>query len=289
MMLAVVDVLMYLKAAGSLLLIPIVYPWFFKNPWQHLSKVHLVLALAALAGWTWHVLLQRSTFAKVCGLATCGLWCSTHAYKLGRIFASTRNHGVVDHVWEDGETTSLRLTMNRPVRIFPGCYFYIFFRRPLPFYNLLHGYPMMLLWSEPGQFSKGRATELSFLISQKGHHRLPLEHTRKGNSVRLDGPYGKDLRLQEYENVLLVAKGMGITGILPFALHLAGRQRHDDKARDPGARLRDSDEAVFRDLTRNVDVFWWLEHNGQENWVRDQLRALQELNSTNVSAFTFRT
>ncbi|KAG5756709.1 hypothetical protein H9Q70_000687 [Fusarium xylarioides] len=97
--------------------------------------------------------------------------------------------------------------------------------------------------------------------------------------LRLDGPYGKDLKLHTFETVVLTAKGLGISGILPFALHLAARKRHDNGLRDKSARLRDSSEPVFGDLSRHVDLIWWLEHDDQDRWVHDQLRSLQEVDN----------
>ncbi|KAK3377652.1 hypothetical protein B0H63DRAFT_477588 [Podospora didyma] len=270
-----------ITAAVSLLLILIAYPWFFWRPWRYFGKLHMILYLGVMAGWTWHILIQRPSTARVFALVSCGLWCSTHLYRLAWVFLFDRSHAVVEVCCQKGEVTFLKLKATKPMRVFPGCYFYIFFRGPLPLYNLIHGYPMMLIWSESNQFAKGRVKELSFLIAQKGHHDQAVACTQKGASVRLEGPYGEDLRLHNYENVVLTAKGLGIAGILPFALHLAGRKQHDDVARDEFARRKNSNNPVFRDLTRNVDVFWWLEHNDQEDWVKDQLRELQDLHEVN--------
>ena len=123
---------------------------------------------------------------------------------------------------------------------------------------------------------KGGVSELIFLLTRAhGYHRRLLKSILPGSRLRLDGPYGKDLKLHTFETVVLTAKGLGILGILPFALHLAARRRHDNKLRDKSARLRDSSEPVFGDLSRNVDLIWWLEHDDQDRWVQDQLRILQ--------------
>ncbi|OAA39638.1 hypothetical protein ISF_09847 [Cordyceps fumosorosea ARSEF 2679] len=90
--------------------------------------------------------------------------------------------------------------------------------------------------------TSGVAPELSFLTSHTGHHARSLNTVRKGQFLRLDGPYGRDLH---YEAVVLAAKGMGIVGVLLFARHLAERRAHDDRARGAAARLRDSKEPVF--------------------------------------------
>ncbi|RSL89865.1 hypothetical protein CEP52_014769 [Fusarium oligoseptatum] len=141
---------------------------------------------------------------------------------------------------------------------------------------------MMPFWGRPKQFIEGKVSDLTFLISRAGHHSKSLSTISSGHSLRIDGPYGKDLRLYRFETVVLTAKGMGIVGVLPFALQLAGRRRRDDEARSRHARLRDSSEPVFADFSRNVDLIWWLEQSDQDQWVADQLRSLQEVDTQNL-------
>lgn len=188
-----------------------------------------------------------------------------------------RTYAEVTRQQEDGYATRVTLKAARPVEFFPGCYFYIFFHGPLPFYDLFHGYPMMPFCADADHVTSGVASELSFLISHTGHHARSLNTVRKGQFLRLDGPYGRDLQLQSYETVVLAAKGMGIVGVLPFARHLAERRAYDDGARGAAARLRDSKEPVFGDLSRNVDLIWWLDDPQQEEWVAEQLKQLQKV------------
>ncbi|KAL6409089.1 hypothetical protein AUP68_05458 [Ilyonectria robusta] len=238
--------------------------------------------MAALGGLVWHICLQRSAAAKIHIFVSCGLLGSTHLYRLVRMFICGRTEGILDRPWDDGNVMRLQVNTNKPVAIFPGCYFYIFFTGPLPFYDLFHGYAMMPMWSKPDQYVTGKTSDLTFLISRTGgHHCKSLGSVLPGQRLRLDGPYGKDLQLHTFETVVLTAKGLGISGVLPFALHLAGRKRHDNRVRDKSARLRDSSEPVFSDLSRNVDLIWWLEHDDQDKWVGDQLRSLQQVDAKN--------
>ncbi|KAF5973969.1 hypothetical protein FCOIX_8547 [Fusarium coicis] len=124
-------------------------------------------------------------------------------------------------------------------------------------------------------------------VVQTRHHRRSLGSVFPDSRLRLDGPYGKDLKLHTFETVVLTAKGLGISGVLPFALHLAARKRHDNGLRDKSARLRDSSEPVFGDLSRHVDLIWWLEHDDQDRWVHDQLQSLQEVdNKVRLTSFS---
>jgi len=232
--------------------------------------------MTALGGLVWHICLQKSTSARIPVFVSCGLLAGTHLYRLVRMFVLGHTEGLLKKIWDDGNIMRIQLGTNKPVPVFPGCYFYVFFRGPLPFYDLFHGYAMMPVWGQPDQYMKGGVSELIFLLTRAhGHHRRSLKSILPGSRLRLDGPYGKDLKLHTFETVVLTAKGLGISGILPFALHLAARRRHDNKLRDKSARLRDSSEPVFGDLSRNVDLIWWLEHDDQDRWVQDQLRILQ--------------
>ncbi|KAF5571962.1 hypothetical protein FPHYL_28 [Fusarium phyllophilum] len=207
---------------------------------------------------------------------------STRRSGLVRMFLFGHTRATVEKRWDKEVVVQLKLATDKPVKIFPGCYFYVFFNGPLPFYDLFHGYAMTPFWGRPKQFLNGEVSDPTFLITRTGHHAKSLGCVSSGDSLRLDGPYGRDLKLYRFETVVLTAKGVGIVGVLPFALQLAGRRRRDDEARSRHARLRDSSEPVFADFSRNVDVIWWLEHDYEDQWVADQLRSLQELDSQNL-------
>ena len=87
----------------------------------------------------------------------------------------------------------------------------------------------------------------------------------EGKGLTTEGPYRKNHRLHRFENVILTAKGIGIIGILPFALQFATRKRYNDSVCTTKAREMNSDEPIFRDMTRHVVLYWWLENNSQED------------------------
>ena len=235
--------------------------------------------MGVLGGLIWHVSLHKSMRARIPVFVSCVLLGLSHLYRLVRMFLFSRTRATVEKRWDNDGIVRLKLITDKPVPVFPGCYFYVFFDGPLPFYDLFHGYAMMPFWCRPKQFIEGKVSDLTFLISRTGHHSKSLSTISSGHSLRIDGPYGKDLRLYRFETVVLTAKGMGIVGVLPFALQLAGRRRRDDEARSRHARLRDSSEPVFADFSRNVDLIWWLEQSDQDQWVADQLRSLQEVDT----------
>ena len=92
-------------------------------------------------------------------------------------------------------------------------------------------------------------------------------------SVKIDGPYGKDHHLEDYETVILVARGIGIAGILPYVRHMTYRRASKSKEHE-----------VYRRglITRKIDVFWVLEHNSQEEWIQEWISELQKRDSEKV-------
>ena len=125
---------------------------------------------------------------------------------------------------------------------------------------------MALSWK-----SNGFTNDITFLIRHKND--CPL----RTKTLTLDGPLGKDLRLQKYENVMLAAKGIGVTGVLPHALSLAQRRQHDNEA-----KKSESGKVLYRDNLRKVNLFWKLEDNSGQEWIGQQLSDLQKLDPANV-------
>ncbi|PSR84388.1 hypothetical protein BD289DRAFT_500131 [Coniella lustricola] len=124
-----------------------------------------------------------------------------------------------------------------------------------------------------------KTSELVFLLDMNGRvgSTISLSHNQR---VLLDGPYDNDIGLETYEAVVLVAEGGGIATVLPYMTTLAARRCHD-KRLNKSSRSR---IGLFRDRTRRVDLFWFVEDDGQIEWARGQLEHLQALDPDNVSS-----
>ncbi|CZR55712.1 uncharacterized protein PAC_05600 [Phialocephala subalpina] len=118
------------------------------------------------------------------------------------------------------------------------------------------------------------ARSLSFLIRPQSGITSELITRKSVRTVTLDGPYGKDLHLDSYETVILVAKGIGIAGILPYIRHMTDRKVLPDEywAYQYRRGL----------ITRKIDVYWVLEDNDQEEWASDWIKDLHELDGENL-------
>ncbi|KAF8846438.1 hypothetical protein BDZ45DRAFT_608980 [Acephala macrosclerotiorum] len=105
---------------------------------------------------------------------------------------------------------------------------------------------------------------LTFLIEPRDGVTARLTKENALRHLSLDGPYGQDLQLERYDTVLLVAKGIGIAGLLSYAKQLIWWK---------------SNTLQRRVITRKLDLYWELDNNDQEKWVGDYLRQLQDKNN----------
>lgn len=252
--------------------------WFVRRlSYGVFLKLHVILSLLALGALVWHLQLIDNLSTKVTILLAGGFWVATTLFRFLRTLY--RGRAEVD-IWEDGLAVRAQVRLRRPLKVYPGCYFYLYFPEA-SFRLIIRGFPMNVAWWNVSDAQgSGYSSELLFLLHRSGSI---FDLTKRAGSFRkvlLDGPYGQDLRLYEYENVILTAKGPGIVGVLPHALHLAGRRLHDEQHR---ARIhKDLSRTLYKDKTRKVDLFWVLDDNSQQRWLQDELRVLQKLDPKNV-------
>jgi predicted ferric reductase len=271
------------------------------------------MTLGVLAAMSWHVVCVSSFPAQVLAGSGVGLWAIYIAYRLYKTWIRGSSAKIIDI---RGDSTMIRIDviLNNPSRIRPGQHFNIFFSGSLTKY--LHSHSSVAFWHLPDvEHPCRQVSNVSFLLSREGDHTTALSRIAMEQRVRLEGPFGKNLHLRDFENVILAAKGIGIAGILPLALELAERKRHDEKIKDRiqviakqqeqlriGAEAGTNDpnrnlelrvklqeektlllkQPLFLDGTKKLIVFWSLELNSQMDIVKDQLSALQDLDPENV-------
>jgi hypothetical protein len=208
-----------------------------------------------------------------------------------RIKARARVEGIPDHdrelvnaanpkgagarALQQTAATCMKVELSRNVHIYPGAYFYVFFRN-MPFWRRHRAVPLMAfswepllsekLQSYPKHVSKrlagphgigdkrqpdhpssedcGFATKLTFLILNTPSLSKLLT---KDSPIILDGPYGPNIKLNRFDTVVLTAKGIGIAGVLPFILHLAYRKHHDQEQK------RSMKERMKEDIKRRSE------------------------------------
>ncbi|RXG41791.1 hypothetical protein VDGE_30543 [Verticillium dahliae] len=103
-------------------------------------------------------------------------------------------------------------------------------------------------------------------------HVFSIKDNKLNNNFRsralIDGPYGKEMNLDSYDNVLLFATGIGIAGQLSHVAQLL-RSYYDCGVK-----------------TKRVTLFWQVDAEIQLGWVADRMQQLLELDEKSQYAQT---
>jgi NAD(P)H-flavin reductase len=219
----------------------------------------------------------------------------------------------------DMDAVTVTVRLKKPIEVRPGSYFYLYLPSRWAKYNFLHSVTAMVYWYPP-EDGPGAVREVTFLLSRASYNAAIVTTLREGQFILLDGPYGQDLQLHKHQNVVLAAKGIGIAAILPLALDIGARRRHDDivrtKLQKISYKLREVIEQkgkapanelahilreekilieekeklerkrLHRDAIKKVDLYWSLEDNSQMSWAQKELQALQKLDPDHVRILT---
>ncbi|KAK9457089.1 ferric reductase NAD binding domain-containing protein [Dipodascopsis uninucleata] len=200
--------------AGALIVILAWYP-IRRYYYEVFKYVHIVLAIFFIVGSWYHVVLVELGYQQWLIVAF-ALWAFDRALRIARIFVNgCRKDATVEIVDED--VFRISIDYKTPTNIYPGSYIYIHFLLPTVFYQ---SHPFTA-YPEYGGSSKivvvGKV--------QAGMTRtIERAVTRAGGSMKLkvllDGPYGESKNLNRFDSVLLIAGGVGITGLLSVVLPL---------------------------------------------------------------------
>lgn len=244
---------------------------------------HCLFALTAVVALYKHLEYTRSKASVFPGVALL-LWGSNTImrmikmayHNIGGSRDDKNDQAAITHYFHtlpiDGVSAiRMEIKPRHPLKIQPGQYFYLFLS-DLGTHRLFEAYPFVILWWDDSL----NAMNLSFLIQPEYGITRDLIAKNSVRSVIIDGPYRKNLHLEDYETVILVAKGIGITGILLYIRHMTYRRLSTEK----------NHTTYRRDLiTNKIDVYWVLEDNCQEDWISDWIVELEKTDSKNVSIF----
>jgi len=247
-------------------------------------KLHFFLALLAVLALLKHV-LPFSHQAWIFPVASLGLWGLNTFLRLSRIAYYNLGGRPPNRVGQASVTHFLRsqeedvvsaivvtVRLRRPLSIRPGQYVYLFFS-DMGIRRRLQAHPYSIAWWDDSL----NAMNLSFLIQPQSGISSELIARNSIRKVIIDGPYGKDLKLDDCETVILIAKGIGISGIISYARHMTYRRVSKDK----------DHEAYRRGLiTRKLDVFWVMEDNCQQDWASEWIQNLQSKDAEKVTTIT---
>jgi predicted ferric reductase len=254
-------------------------------------KLHLLLAATTVIALIWH-LIPRSLSLLWIPLMAVTLWLINRWCR--RAVYYNKDGAEIGEIWRNEDLGIIRVKilmkdrtiMNRRFEPKPGQYYYLDFPQ-LPLRDRVQAHPFMLAWWT----QSGSITNLTFLVEPQRGLTARLMKELSLSSVNIEGPYGQDLEVERYDTVMLVAKGVGIAGVLSYVRYLTERKSNDEtvKAAEETEKMancqrsnQQSDD-LYRDHTRKIDLFWKLDHNGQAEWTSDYINELKNTWCAKVS------
>lgn len=205
----------------------------------------------------------------------------------------------------EADVLRLQLNLKEELNVEPGQYIYLRIR-DFYFTEKIQTHPFLICWWEPYHIDEngtkcvldntemknldpekmmelngepddeepddeaptGKALSLTILIQPVNGLTRRLANKRTVAGISFDGPFGQRLQLECYDNVFLVAKGIGLAGVLSYAKQLLA--------------WRSSPLHTHRVTTRKLDIFWQMEDIVQEQWAEPYLRHLQMLDAKKI-------
>ncbi|PMD22674.1 hypothetical protein NA56DRAFT_658055 [Hyaloscypha hepaticicola] len=155
----------------------------------------------------------------------------------------------------------IHILVKRGREVGPGDYYYLSFN-DMGLRRRWQAHPFVVSWWDDSM----NASCLDFLVEPQAGITADLISKKCIRGVTLDGPYGKDIHLQDYETVILVARGIGIVGVLPYVRHMIYRRSSTSK------NLEEYRRGL---ITRKIDLYWDMEDNSQQDWLEEWIKALK--------------
>jgi hypothetical protein len=244
-------------------------------------KSHHILAIFSIGALLWHVSTTDTTELRrlVFPLVSVLLWVInsiTSLYNLRirsrdvEISKFYRTRAIGRHNIRELDIIQIDIKLTDPIVIRqPGQYVYLRVR-DLYLSGRLQTHPFMISWwvvdiNHLNNDTVIKARSLTMLIQPVNGLTRRLSNKIFLKGVSFDGPLGKNLQLEKYDNVFLAVKGIGIAGVLSYAKYLV--------------ELEPSPADKLRIAPRKVDLYWELDDNSQEEWGGPFLRELQLKNN----------
>jgi predicted ferric reductase len=193
---------------------------------------HIILAAVSILGVWKHVRLSHHGNGTTVWLpwiyAATALWIFDRLIRLARVvifnYTAVKNqNGQASAVLLSEDVVKLSIPVSPLWKFFPGQYMFLY----LPSYSYQQNHPFTVV-------DVNRSTPLPTATvvfrARKGATRKIAEaclaySCEIGSPLKMralvEGPYGSQPRLDHFDNVILVAGGIGITAIVPFLMHLA--------------------------------------------------------------------
>lgn len=214
---------------------------------------HILLSIFILISLGWHLwtVSTRFSFAWVMLFSTGLLWTFSIALRLLKWYGY-RSARMTIQGPKEAKITRLSVDTGSTVPALPGSYFYV----NIP--GQRSGVCVPVAWWTDDV--NGSVRHFDILMNRE------MESAPRALRPGLSGPYGGDLSTGAFETLVLAGEGIGIAGILPFALSLVSRKKRDKQNK--------GDVPLNCDITRCIDLVWKLDDNRQYDYAAEYFDSL---------------
>ncbi|CDR47308.1 CYFA0S31e00144g1_1 [Cyberlindnera fabianii] len=189
---------------------------FRSMAYETFLMLHIVLAAMFIVGCWYHC---YSLGYLEWLLVSCVLWVSDRLLRLVRIFMFGLKTAQLEYADGNEDMFRVVLPIDNQEYAFPGSFAYLYFMTP---YGFWQSHPFTLLQSaaRPGNLVVTIKPKRG--ITRYLQKELSIDKTIN-IKVGVEGPYGHRAPLDKYQNVMLIAGGSGLPGLLAHALDLGSR------------------------------------------------------------------
>ncbi|ANB15783.1 Fre2p [Sugiyamaella lignohabitans] len=193
--------------------------FFRSRGYETFLFIHIILAAVIVPAIYFHVKVQIKGIQYV--YAMMAIWAFDYLARFLRIIVSGITSKADVRV-VSGDILEFKIAYSRWWKYYPGSYAFIHILLPLQ--NSWQSHPFSLV-SSPLKEDEGKV--IIFARIKEGITKSMSEYILRQPSnmlrtipVLLDGPYGDRHHLHHYNTLILVAGGIGITGVYPYAAEL---------------------------------------------------------------------
>jgi len=214
---------------------------------------HVLLSIGILITLGWHLWTVSApfSFGWLMLFGTGSLWIISMALRL-LMWYGYRRATMTIRGPKKAKITRLSVDTSSTVPALPGSYFYV----NIP--GQRSGVCIPVAWWTDDV--NGSVRHFEILINRE------IESAPPALRPGLSGPYGGDLSMGAFETLILAGEGIGIAGILPFALSLLSRKKQDKQNK--------GDVPLHCDITRCIDLVWKLDENCQYDYAAEYFDSL---------------
>lgn len=229
----------------------------FRIKWYETFKsIHMLFSVFYIIGLWYHLIIFDGEWMEYV-YASIALWCADHFFRILRLLWFGIFRKAEFELFEEDETIKIKIERPSTWKPFPGAFVYLYVLRPYgfwqshPFTILAHdadsddGKSIFVYAKVKGGITKTLAKSLASAPDRKKVFRTLVE-----------GPYGFEAPLKNYENALIITGGNGVpTGYSNYS---------------------SLTKSISADSTRMVKWIWIIKDLSPLKWFKEELTRVQD-------------